>query len=110
MPPEVWPETVGAKLTATEHVAPGASVTPVAQFVVTCQPAPVAGSTETSVKDHDWLPQLLTVTVAVDTVPTSRLPKSSVPSVAQKRPCAAAPDAMAKHTKARRIRVVLSPS
>ena len=33
--PDVWPGAVGANVTATEHAAPGASVTPVAQVPLT---------------------------------------------------------------------------
>jgi hypothetical protein len=47
----------------------------------------------TSVNDHGWSPQLLIVAVAEVELPTSRSPKSSVSSLAQKRPCAPAHDA-----------------
>jgi hypothetical protein len=50
--PEVCPGAVGAKVTVTEHEAPGASVSPVAQVRLTRYAAPVAGSMLTSVNDH----------------------------------------------------------
>jgi hypothetical protein len=53
-------------------------MTPAAQPVLMCQPAPVAGSIDTSVNDHAVLPQLLIVTLAVVSLPTSALPNSSV--------------------------------
>jgi hypothetical protein len=71
-PPDVWPVIVGAKVTATEHAAPGDRVRPVEQLVFMWYAAPVAGSMETSVHDHGWLPQLLTVTAAAVALPTGR--------------------------------------
>ena len=50
--PEVWPATVGAKVTVTVHEPPGASVRPVAHVRLTWYAAPVAGSMLTSVNDQ----------------------------------------------------------
>src|SRR5215470_2747257 len=100
-PPEVSPVPRGANVTLTLQAAPGTSVSPVVHPVATCQPAPVAGSTETSVNDHGALPQLVTVTLAALLLPTDWLPKSSVSRLAQKRPCAAAPDTASRRPKKR---------
>src|SRR5215472_15874529 len=95
-PPEVWPVARGANVTVTLQAAPGTSVRPVVHPVATCQPAPVAGSTDTSVNVHGTLPQLVTVTLAALLLPTDWLPKSSASWLAQKRPCAASFDARSR--------------
>src|SRR5438045_3119958 len=105
-PPEVCPGTRGAKVTFTVHVAPGASVTPVAQLVPMFQPGRVAGSVDTSVNNHGALPQFATVTSAVVLLPTSSLPKRSVSWLAHKRPWAAAPHAIEESASAIRKRFV----
>src|SRR6516165_845741 len=89
-------------MTVTEHAAPGASVNPVAQFVLTCHAGPVAGSITTLVNVHGWLPQLLTVTPCDDRLPTNWLPNSSASWERQKPACAAAADAKSRHARARR--------
>src|SRR5215471_12688556 len=92
-PPEVSPVPRGANVTLTLQAAPGTSVTPVVHPLVMFQPAPVAGSTDTSVNVPGALPQLPTVTFAALLLPTDWLPKRSVSWLAQNRPCAAALDA-----------------
>src|SRR5205823_6095715 len=109
-PPEVCPGTRGAKVTFTVHVAPGASVRPVAQLVPMFQPGRVAGSVDTLVNSHGASPQFATDTFAVALLPTSSLPKRRLCWLAQKRPCAAAPHAIEKSASAMRKRFVCSIS
>jgi hypothetical protein len=81
---------LGANRTLTVHVAPGASVNPVVQVVLTSNAGPVAGCPLTSVNDQGASPQLVTVAVAVVLLPTDRLPNMKVSALVQIRPPATA--------------------